>query len=138
MVCLWNEPRRLGRNKKRKKISGGMVETRSQKVSEDKSTTLEKEIHRSPDQVEDQAGRGIEGNGTRRLTSESTHLEQGHDFPSLTSTIYREVMSELSNISIENPAVGASPTDNSHMHGVPEKAARSSSFSDRFKKTLEN
>ena len=42
MVCLWNEPRRLGRNKKRKKISDGMVETRSQKVSEDKSTTLKK------------------------------------------------------------------------------------------------
>ena len=37
-------------NKKGKNNSGGMVETRSQKVSEDKRTTLKAEIHRSPAQ----------------------------------------------------------------------------------------
>ena len=42
-------------------------------------------------------------------------------------------MFELSDISIENPADGGSPFDNNMMHGVTEKTASSSSFSERVK-----
>ena len=53
------------RSKKGKKVSGGMVETRNQKVSKDKRTNLEEGIHRNPAQDENQAGRGTEEDGIR-------------------------------------------------------------------------
>ena len=47
-------------------------------------------------------------------------------------------MSELSDISIENPAVGGSPTDSTMMHEETKKAATSSSFLEQVKNTLGN
>ena len=47
-------------------------------------------------------------------------------------------MSKLSDISTENVATTRSPTDNTMMHGVTEKPATSSSFSERVKNTLGN
>ena len=47
-------------------------------------------------------------------------------------------MSELSDISIDNPSVGGSPTNDTMMHGVTEKAATSSLFSERVKNKLGN
>ena len=69
------------RTNKMKKISGGMVKTRSQKSWEDQKAMLEVEIHPKPALDENWAGRGTEGKGMgtrRRLTSESTPVEQGH------------------------------------------------------------
>ena len=68
------------RNKNEKKLSGGMLETRSRKVSEDKRIKLRVEIHRSPAQYENLAGHGTQGDGIRRLMSEPTPLEQGLGF----------------------------------------------------------
>ena len=42
MIDLFVEKTKKTRNKKGRKVSGEMVETRSQKVSEDKRTNLEK------------------------------------------------------------------------------------------------
>ena len=89
-------------------------------------------------QDESQAGRGNKGNLLRRLTSESTREEQGHNFANLTGTLYREGMSESSKISIENQAVGGAPTDNTMVNGVTEKAATSSMFSEQAKNNLGN
>ena len=47
-------------------------------------------------------------------------------------------MSKLSDISTENVATTRSPTDNTMMHGVTEKPATSSSFSERVKNNLGN
>ena len=47
-------------------------------------------------------------------------------------------MSELSDISTENVATTRSPRDNTMMHGVTEKSAAPSSFSERVKNTLGN
>ena len=58
------------------KISGVMVETRSQKSSEGQKAMLEVEIPPDPATVESWAGRGTEGSGNRRLASESTPVEQ--------------------------------------------------------------
>ena len=60
------------------KVSGEMVETRSQKVSEDKRINLEVGIHGNPAQDENQAGRGTEEDEIRRKTCDSTLVEQGH------------------------------------------------------------
>ena len=59
---------------------------------------------------------GLEGRG-RRLASESTPVEQGHDFATSTRTLDREEMSELSDISTEIAATRRSPTDNTMMAG---------------------
>ena len=83
-------------------------------------------------------GHGPEGSGNRRLASESTPVEQGQDFATSTGTLDREEMSKLSDISTENVATTRSPTDNTMMHGVTEKPARSSSFSERVNNTLGN
>ena len=83
-------------------------------------------------------GRGTEEYGNRRLASESTPVEQGQDFATSTRTLDREEMSELSYISTENIATKRSPTDNNMMHGVTEKTATSSLFSERLKNTLGN
>ena len=57
------------RNEKGKKVSGGMLEARSQKASEDKKAMLQVEIHLNPARDENRAGRGTEADGERRLTS---------------------------------------------------------------------
>ena len=49
------------RNKKGNKVLGGMVETRSQKASEDARAMLEVTIHRSLTLDENRAIRGTEG-----------------------------------------------------------------------------
>ena len=99
---------------------------------------MEVEIHPNHALDENWAGRRTEGNGNRRLKSESTPEEQGHDFAPSNGTVDRKNMSEMSEISIEISAVGGLPTDNTMMHGVTEKAATSSSFSERVKNILGN
>ena len=84
----------------------------------------------------DRKGHGSEGSENRRLASESTPAEQGQDFATLTGTLDREEMSELSDFSTENVVTTRSPTDNTMMHGVTEKPATTSSFSERVKNTL--
>ena len=100
------------RNKKVKKVSGEMIETRSQKASGDKKAMLEVEIHQNPAGDENREGRGKKTDGNRRLTKKSTPIEQGNDFATSTGTLDRVEMSELSDISTENPAAAGSPTDN--------------------------
>ena len=126
------------RTDKGETVSGRMVETRSQKSSEERKAMLEVEIH--PDQAmnENPEIHGPEGRGNRRLASESTPVEQGQDFATSTGTLDREEMSELSDISTEVVATRRSPTDNTMMAGVAEKQATSSSFSERVKNTFGN
>ena len=61
-------------------VAGGMVETRSQKSPDERKAMLEMELH--PDQAmnESREIHGPEGRGNRRLSSESTPVEQGQDF----------------------------------------------------------
>ena len=122
---------------KGKKVSGIMVETRSQKYSEGQKARLEVQVHPDPAMDENQEGHGPEGRGKRRL-SESTPVEQDQDFATSTGTLDREEMSELSDISTENVATTASRTDNTMMLGVTEKPATSSSISERVKNTFGN
>ena len=124
------------RNNKGKKISGGTVETRSQKSSEEQKATLEVDIHPDPALDENWTGRGTEGNGNRRLSCGYTPVEQGQGFATSTGTLDREEMPELSDISTKNVATTRLPTDNTVRHGVTEKPAVLSSFSERAKNTL--
>ena len=126
------------RSDKGETVSGRMVETRSQKSSEERKTMQEVEVH--PDQAmdENQERHGPEGRGNRRLASESTPAEQGQDFATSTGTLDREEMTELSDISTKIVANRRSPTDNTMMAGVTEKQATSSSFSERVKNTFGN
>ena len=126
------------RTDKGKKISGIMVETKSQKSSEGQKARLELEVHSDPAIDENQEGHGPEGRGNRRLASESTPVEQGQDFATSTGTLNREEMSEMSDISTENVATTKSPTDNTIMVGMTAKPATSSSCSERVKITLRN
>ena len=126
------------RTDKGKKVSGGVVETMSQKPSEGQKEILEVEVHPDPAIDENREGHGPEGSGNRRLASESTPVEQGQDFATSSGTLDREEISELSEISTENVATTRSPTDNTMMHGVMEKPATSSSFSERVKNTFGN
>ena len=126
------------RTDKGKKISGIMVETRSQKSSEGQKARLVLEVHSDPAMDENQERHGPEGRGNRRLAGESTTVEQGHDFATSTGTLDREEMSELSDISTENVVITRSPTDNTMMVGMTEKPATSSSISERVKNTLGN
>ena len=125
-----NDPfmERITRNRtnKAKTVSGTMVETRSQKSSEERKTMLEIEAH--PDQAmdENQERHGPEGRGNRMLASESTPVEQGQEIVTSTWTLDRERMSELSEISTEIVATRRSPTDNTMVVGMTEKQARSS------------
>ena len=125
------------RTDKGETVSGRMVETRSQKSSEERKSRLEVEVH--PDQAmnENQEIHGPEGRD-RRLASESTPVEQGQDFATSTGTLDREEMSELSDISTEIVATRRSPTDNTMMAGMTERQAKSSSFSERVKNTFGN
>ena len=117
-------------------VSGRMVETRIQKSSKERKAMLEVEIH--PDQAmnENQEIHGPEGRGNRSLASESTPVEQSHEFA--TWTLDREEMSVLSDISFEIVTTRRSPIDNTMMAGVTEKQATSSSFSERVKNTFGN
>ena len=126
------------RTDKGKKVSGGMVETRSQKSSEGQKAMLEVEVHPEPAMDENRDGHGPEGRGNRRFSSESTPVEQGQDFATSIGTLNREEMLELSDIATENVATLKLPTDKTKMHGVTEKPATSSSFSERVRNTLEN
>ena len=99
---------------------------------------LEVDVHPEPAMDENRDGHGPEGRGSRRLASESTPIEQGQDFATSTGTLSREEMSELYDIATENVATTRLPTDNTKMHGVTEKPATSSSFSERVKNTLGN
>ena len=97
------------RTDKGETVSGRMVETRSQKSSEERKTMLEVEVH--PDQAmhENQEMHGPDGRGNRRLASESTPVEQGQDFATSTGTLDREEMSELSDFSTEIVQLGDLP-----------------------------
>ena len=77
-----------------------MVETRSQKTSEEKKEMLEVEVNTDQGKNDNQEVHGLEGR-CRRLASESNPVEQGHDFATSTGTMDREEMSELSDISTE-------------------------------------
>ena len=124
------------RTDKGETVSGRMVETRSQKSSEERKARLEVEVH--PDQAmnENQEIHGPEGRD-RRLASESTPIEQGQEFATSTGTLDREEMSELSDISTEIVANRRPPTENTMMAGVTEKQT-TSSFSERMKNTFGN
>ena len=104
----------LARTDKGQKVSGGMVETKSQKSSEGQKARFEVEVHPHPAIDENREGHGPEGRGNRRLANESTPVEQGQDFATSTGTLDREEMSELSDISTENMATTRSPTDNTY------------------------
>ena len=126
------------RTDKGETVSGRMVETRSQKSSEEQKAMLEVEVH--PDQAmnENQEIHGPEGRGNRRLASEFTPVEQGQDFATSTGTLDQEEMSDLSDISTEIVATRRSARDNTMMAGVTEKQTTSSSFSKRMKNTFGN
>ena len=126
------------RTGKGKMVSGRMVETRSQKSSEEQKTMLEVEVQ--PDQAmhENEEMHGPEGRGKGRLASESTPVEQGHDFATSNGTVDREQMSELSDMSTEIVTTRRNPTDNTMMADVTEKQTTSSSFKERMKNTLGN
>ena len=79
------------RTTKVEKVSGVMVETRSQKSSEGQNAMLEREIHPNPALGEKWAGRGTEGNGNRRLARESTPVEQGQEFATSIGTLDRHL-----------------------------------------------
>ena len=111
MTDLFVERIKRTRNGKRKMVSGRIVETRSQKSSEEQKIMLEVEVNTDQVMDDNQEVHGLEGRG-RRLLSESTPVEQGHDFATSTGTLDREEMSELSDISTEIPATRKSPTDN--------------------------
>ena len=125
------------RTDKGETVSGRMVETRSQKTSEERKEMLEVEVNTDQAMNDNQEVHGLEGRG-RRLASESTPVEQGHDFVTSTGTLDREEMSELSDISTEIVATRRSPTDNTMMAGGTEKQTTSSSFSERMRNTLGN
>ena len=85
------------RSDKGEMVSGRMVETRSQKTSEEQKELLEVEVNTDHAMNENQEVHGLEGRG-RRLASETTPVEQGHDFATSTGTLDREEMSELSHL----------------------------------------
>ena len=125
------------RTDKGETVLGRMVETRSHKSSEERKATLEVEVHTDQVTNENQDVHGPEGRD-RRLASESTPVEQGHDFATSTGILDREEMSELSDISTEIVATRRYPTDNTLMAGGTEKQTTSSSFSERMKNTFGN
>ena len=125
------------RTGKRKMVSGRMVETRSQKSSEEQKAMLEVEVHPNQAMQDNEEMHGLEGRG-RRLASESTPVEQGLDLATSTGTLDRAEMSELSDISTEVVATKRSPTDNTMMADVTEKQTVSSSFTGKMKNTFGN
>ena len=69
------------RTDKGKKVSGEIVETRSQKFSDGQKGMLEVEVHPEPAMDENRDGHGLEGRGNRILASESTPVDQGQSTP---------------------------------------------------------
>ena len=65
------------RTDKGETVSGRIIETRSQKTSDERKGMLEVAVH--PDQAmnENREIHGQEGRGNRRLATESTPVEQG-------------------------------------------------------------
>ena len=124
------------RSGKGETVSGRMVETRSQKSSEEQKALLKEEVHLDQAMHENQEMHGPDGRGNTRLASESTPLEQGQDFATSTGTLDREEMSELSDISTEKVIIRRSPTDNTMIAGGTEKQTTSSSFSERVNNTF--
>ena len=137
MTDLFLDWIKRARTDKGETVSGRMVETRSQKTSEERKELLEVEVNTDHAMNENQEVHGLEGRG-RRLASESTPVKQGHDFATSTGTLDREEMSELSDISTEIAATRRSTTDNTMMAGGTEKQTTSSSFSERMRNTLGN
>ena len=125
------------RDGQRKMVSGRMVETRSQKTSEERKGMLEVEVHPDQGMQNNEEMHGLEGRG-RRLASESTPVEQGHDLATSTGTLDRAEMSELSDISTEVVTTRRSPTDNTMLAEATEKQTTSSSFTERMKNTFGN
>ena len=121
------------RSDKEETVSGRTVETRSQKTSEERRELLEVEVNTDHTMNDNQGVNGLEARG-RRLASESTPVEQGHDFA--TSTDFASF--ELSDISTEVAATRRSPTDKTMMASGTGKQTTSSSFSERMKNTLGN
>ena len=74
------------RNKKGKKISCGRVVSRSQKAWYDESSKLEVEVHQSLIRMRIWRDVKLMELG---VMSESTPVEQGHDFATLTGTLNR-------------------------------------------------
>ena len=137
MTDLFVDWIKRARTDKEETVSGRMVETRSQKTSDERKKLLEVEVNTDQAMNDNQEVHELEGRG-RRLASESTPVEQGHDFATSTGTLDREEMSELSDISTEIAATRRSPTDNTMMAGGTEKQTTSSSFSERMRNTLGN
>ena len=125
------------RTDKGETVSGRMVETRSEKSSEERKAMLEVEVNTDQATNENQEIHGPEVRD-RRLASESTPVEQGHDFATSSGTLDQEEMSELSDISTEIVTTRRSPTDNTMMAGGTEKQTTSSAFSERMKNTFGN
>ena len=126
------------RTGKGKMVSGRMFETRNQKSAEEQKAMLEVEVHPDKAMHENEEMHGPDGRGNRRLASESTPVEQGHDFATSTGTLDREEMSELPDIPTEIVTTRRSLTDNTMMADVTEKHTTSSSFTERMKNTLGN
>ena len=126
------------RTDKEETVSGRMVETRSQKSSEERKAMLEMESIRTRSWMRTGEYMDRRGEETEGKASESTPVEQGQDFATSTGTLDREEMSELSDISTEIVATRRSPIDNTMMAGVAQKHATSSSFSERVKNTFGN
>ena len=122
------------RTDKGETVSGRMVETRSQKSSEERKEMLEVEVNTDHAMNDNQEVHGLEGRG-RRLASESTPVEQGRF-----CHFHRDIgpRGELSDISTEKVGARRSPTDNTMMAGGTEKQTTSSSFSERMRNTLRN
>ena len=137
MTDLFVDWIKRARTDKKETVSGKMVATRSQKTSEERKELLEVEVNTDHAMNDDQEVHGPQGRG-RRLASESTPVEQSHDFATSTGTLDREEMSELSDISTEIAATRRSPTDNTMLAGETEKQTTSSSFSERMRNTLGN
>ena len=137
MTDLFVDWIKRARTDKGETVSGRMVETRNQKTSEERKEILVLEVNTDQVMNDNQEVHGLEGRG-RRLASDPTPVEQGHDFATSTGTLDREEMSELSDISTEIAATRRSPTDKTMMAGGTEKQTTSSSFSERMRNTLGN
>ena len=86
MNDLFVDQIKRARTDKGETVSGRMVETRSQKTSEERKEMLEVEVNTDQAMNDNQEVHGLEGRG-RRLVSESTPVEQGHDFATSTGTL---------------------------------------------------
>ena len=128
MILLWKGPRRLGTRGKGKLQAEGLKQgvKMPPKTKRQYGRRGSSEPRSRWDSGGTWNGRKWEQQIKERTYSRRTRPRTG--------TLDREEMSELSDLSIEKPAVGGSPTDNTKTRGVTEKTATSSSFSGRGKK----